>query len=94
MKYPSILEKLSKELDVPKEVVDAAYKSFFAFIRETITSLPLKEDLEEEDFNKLKTNFNLPAIGKLHCTYERYLGMKEQNKFVKKLREEYEHKKD
>lgn len=92
MRYPNIVEALSEELDIPKEVVDAAYKSFYAFIRETITSLPLKEDLTEEEFNKLRTNFNLPALGKLHCTYERYLGMKEQQKYVKKLREKYGNK--
>lgn len=94
MKYHNILEKLSKELNLPQEVVDAAYKSFFAFIRETVSSLPLKEDLTEEEFNKLRTNFNIPALGKLHCTYERYLGMKEQNKYIRKLREEYGNKED
>ena len=86
MKYLDILERLSREMSLPKEVVDAAYKSFYTFIRETITGLPLKEDLTEEEFNKLKTNFNLPALGKLHCTYDRYLGMKEQKKFIENLR--------
>lgn len=94
MKYPEILEKLSKELNIPEEVVDAAYKSFFTFIRETASSLPLKEDLTEEEFNALRTNFNLPALGKLHCTYERYLGMKEKEKYIKNLRSHYEHKED
>lgn len=94
MKYPNIVETLSKELNVPTEVVDAAYKSFYSFMREVITSLPLKEDLSEEEFNSLRTNFNLPALGKLHCTYERYLGMKEQQKYIKKLKEEYGNKED
>lgn len=92
MKYPEILETLSEELAIPKDVVDAAYKSFYSFIRETITSLPLKKDLTEEEFNSLKTNFNIPALGKLHCTYERYLGMKEQNKYIENLKKQYEHK--
>ena len=94
MKYPNIVENLSKELDIPSEVVDAAYKSFYNFIRETISGLPLKEDLTEEEFNQLKTNFNIPALGKLHCTYERYLGMKEQKKYINKLKEEYGNKED
>jgi hypothetical protein len=92
MKYPDIIKTLSEELSVPEEVVDAAYKSFFAFMRETIKGLPLKENLSEEEFSKLRTNFNIPALGKLHCTYERYLGMKEQNEYIKKLREEYGNK--
>lgn len=94
MRYPNIVETLSEELSLPKEVVDAAYKSFFTFIRETIKSLPLKEDLTEEEFNQLRTNFNIPSLGKLHCTYERYKGMKEQHKYVKKLKEKYGHKED
>lgn len=94
MKYPEIINKLSEELSVPKEVVDAAYKSFYTFIRKTITSLPLKKDLTEEEFSALKTNFNIPALGKLHCTYERYLGMKEQSKYIKNLRKKYGDKED
>lgn len=92
MKYPDIVKALSEELNISEEVVDAAYKSFYAFMREVIVDLPLKEDLTEEEFNNLKTNFNLPALGKLHCTYERYLGMKEQKKYIKKLKERYEDK--
>jgi hypothetical protein len=89
MKYPEIIETLSVEMNLPQEVVDTAYKSFYAFMREVITGLPLKEDLSEEEFGLLKTNFNIPALGKLHCTYDRYLRMKEQQKYIKKIREEY-----
>ena len=48
-------------MNLEEEVVDTAYKSFFEFIRETISALPLKEDLTEEQFKELKTNFNIPA---------------------------------
>lgn len=94
MKYPDILKLLSEELNISEEVVDTAYKSFYAFIRETITNLPLKKNLTEEEFNALKTNFNLPSLGKLHCTYERYLGIKEQSKYIKNLKKKYENKED
>jgi hypothetical protein len=33
---------------------------------------PLKENLCEEDFKKLRLNFNIPSLGKLICTYDRY----------------------
>ena len=92
MKYPDAVEALSEELGIPQEVVGAAYKSFYSFIREKISALPLKEELSEEEFNKLKTNFNIPALGKLNCTYERYLGMKQRQKYVEKLKEEYVNK--
>lgn len=94
MRYEKAVSKLSEELRLSEEVVDEVFKSFYAFIRETISSLPLKEELTEEEFNKLRTNFNIPAIGKLHCTYDRYRGKKEQLKYIRKLKEKYEDKKD
>lgn len=94
MTYKEAVILLSQELNIPEEVVDAAYKSFFEFIRETIISLPLKDDLSEEDFNRLRTNFNIPSLGKLHCTYERYKGMKERVNYLKKLKEIYDTQED
>jgi hypothetical protein len=94
MTYTEAVNKISEELDIPEDVVDKAYKSFYTFIREKIKTLPFKEDLTEEEFSSLKTNFNIPAIGKLHCTYDRYLGMKERFKYFNKIKEAYEHKED
>lgn len=87
MKYPDIVHELSKEMSLKEEVIDTIYKSFYNFIRESITNLPLKGELSEEEFNDLKTNFNIPAIGKLHCTYERYLKMKKQKEYLDKLKD-------
>jgi hypothetical protein len=86
MSYPDIIGKVSEELNLPKEVVDKAYKSFWLFINQSIQSLPLKENLNEEDFAKLKTNYNIPSLGKLTCTYERMLGVKKRFNFIKQIR--------
>lgn len=86
MSYPDIISKVSEELNLPKEVVDKAYKSFWLFINQSIQSLPLKENLNEEDFAKLKTNYNIPSLGKLTCTYERMLGVKKRFNFLKQIR--------
>lgn len=86
MSYPDIIGKVSEELNLPKEVVDKAYKSFWLFINQSIRSLPLKENLNEEDFAKLKTNYNIPSLGKLTCTYERMLGVKKRFNFIKQIR--------
>jgi len=80
MKYEDIIKKLSEEMNLEEEVVDAAYKSFFEFIKDTISQLPLKEDLTEEEFNSFRTNFNIPALGKLHCTYDKYLSKRRRYK--------------
>lgn len=94
MIYPDIEKEVSQKLNIPEDVVDAAYKSFYEFVKEKITELPLKDELSEEEFSKLKTNFNIPSLGKLHCTYERYTKVKERLKYVNKLKELYETKED
>ena len=87
MNYPDIIDKVSKELDISVEVVDAAYKSYWKFIKQTIQSLPLNDDISEEDFTKLRTKFNIPSLGKLTCTFDRMVGVKKRFKYIKRLRE-------
>ena len=57
MIYSEAIQHVSIELGLPPEVVKRAYESHWKFIRETIQALPLKEDLSEEEFSKLRTNF-------------------------------------
>lgn len=85
--YEDLFKSVSEELNIPEEVVKKAYYSFWEFIRTKIQDLPLKEDLSEEEFNELKTNFNIPSLGKLSCTYDRFLGVRERYKYIKKLKE-------
>lgn len=87
MNYPDIIGKVSEELNIPAEVVDAAYKSYWKFIKQTIQSLPLKDDIDEEEFAKLRTNFNIPSLGKLTCTFDRMMGVKKRLKYIKQIRE-------
>ena len=87
MIYFDIVGKVSRELNLPKEVVDKTYKAYWLFIKNHIQSLPLKKNLNEEDFAKLRTNFNIPSLGKLNCTYDRMLGMKKRYKLIKQIRE-------
>lgn len=86
MNYKPIFEQVSKETEIPEEVISVAYRTFWRFIKETISSLPLKEDLTEEEFNELKTNFNIPSLGKLCLTYDRYIGMKKRFKYLNELK--------
>ena len=90
MNYPDIIGKVSQEMDIPLEVVDTVYKSYWKFIKQTIQSLPLKDDISEEEFAKLRTNFNIPSLGKLTCTFDRMMGVKKRFKYIKRLRENAE----
>ena len=76
MRYSEVFSSVSDELGIPVKVVSSAYRHYWMFIKETIQSLPLKDDLSKEDFSGLRTNFNIPELGKLNCTYDRYQGVK------------------
>lgn len=77
------LKRLSKELDIPEDTILKVYKSYWKFIKDTIKDLPLKEDITEEEYNKYKTSFNIPYLGKLACPYKRFTGMKKKLKYFK-----------
>lgn len=87
MNYSDIVTKVSEELNLPKAIIDKTYKAYWLFIKQHIQSLPLKENINEEDFAKLRTNFNIPSLGKLTCTYDRMLNMKKRFEIIKKIRE-------
>lgn len=68
-------------------MVDKVYRSYWKSIRDTIQELSLKDDISEEEFQKLRTNFNIPSLGKLLCTYDRVKRIKERYKYIRNLRE-------
>ena len=84
MDYKPIFEKVSSELNIPVKVVEYAYKSYWKFIREKIKELPLKDIKDEEEFLKLRTNFNIPSIGKLGITLNRFNKVNKIELFVNK----------
>lgn len=65
-----IFEDVSKETGLPIHIIENIYESQWEFIYEKISTLDLDE-VNEEEFNKLKTNFNIPALGKLFTSYNR-----------------------
>lgn len=86
MIYSEAIKQVSIELGLPPQVVKEAYESFWTFIRNNIKALPLKEDLSKEEFDKLRTNFNVPSLGKLSCTYDRFIGIKKRLKYLNKAK--------
>ena len=82
MNYNEIVIRVSQETGLPGKVVDKVFKAYWSFIRASIQALPLKELLSEEEFSKLKTNFNIPSLGKLTCTYEDYLRQKKRHEHI------------
>lgn len=80
MTYKEIVAKVAEETGLPVMLVDRTYKAYWKTIRDYVSSLPLKEDLSEEDFAKLRPNINIPSLGKLYVNVDRYNAMKKSYK--------------
>ena len=88
MTYDEIIATVAGELGLPKGLVDKTYRAYWRVVREHITSLPLKKDLTDEEFLKLQPNVNIPSIGKLNVTLDRYQRRKEAfSKYIQQLQE-------
>ena len=82
----SIILNASRTLKISPDVVEKVYKAYWLYIKTTIEALPLKDNLNEEEFLKLRTNFNVPSLGKLYVTWNRFVRYKKRYELIKKLR--------
>lgn len=87
MNYKEAIKIASTELNIDEKFLDKVYKAYWRSIKEHIESLPLKDNLTEGEFNKLRPCVNVPSIGKFYVTYNRY-------KKIKKYYEDYKSKKN
>tara|TARA_R110002050_G_scaffold58647_1_gene131490 strand:+ start:8090 stop:8359 length:270 start_codon:yes stop_codon:yes gene_type:complete len=71
------IEKISAEMSIPKEVVVKAIESQYEFIRKKTKELHFDPNLTREEFDAMKTNFNIPCIGKLYASFYMYRKMNE-----------------
>lgn len=84
MNINEIYKAVSSQTDIPVDKVRKVYTSYWRAVREHIISLPLKEDLTDDEFMALRPNVNIPSIGKLYVTLDRYKAMKKTyNKIIK-----------
>ena len=86
MKYSDIINKVSEELNLPRELVENTYKAYWNFIRVTIEELPLKTELSQEKYRNLRTSINIPSIGKLYVTWNRLVGCKKRFNLIRQIR--------
>lgn len=86
--FQRVIKDVSKKLNLPQEVITVAYRSYWEFIREEIQKLELKYDITEEEFNQLRTNFNIPSIGKLYLTWDKLVNVKKRRIYIEKIKRE------
>lgn len=90
MTYEEIISKVAEDNNLDREFVDKVYKLFWFSIKEKIKELPLKDALSEEEFNRLTTNFNIPSLGKLYVTYDKYQSVKRKFNYIRNIRKRNE----
>ena len=71
------IRKVSRKLSVDQKLVEQVYKSYWMFIKEHISSLPLRE-LSQEEYDSTVSNVNLPYLGKLYVDYNKLGKYKER----------------
>lgn len=86
MEYEDIVSRVADSMGLSKKLVDRTYKAYWKAVKEYITTLPLKQDLSDEEFLKLRPNVNIPSIGKLYVTLDRYKTIKKKHFEIEKLK--------
>lgn len=82
--------RVAMETGLPGQLVDKAYKSYWRVVRSHISSMPLDNDLSDEEFLALRPNVNIPSLGKFHVTLDRYRGVRRRLEIARKLHDENE----
>ena len=66
------ITELAKKYNITIEEVEGIVLSQSEFIKLKTSKLVLVDGLSKEQFDSLKTNFNLPSIGKLFASFYIY----------------------
>ena len=82
MSYEEIISKVAESTGFSRGFVNKVYRAYWKAVRQDVTSLPLYEDMTDEEFNKLRPNVNIPSIGKLYVTIDRYKRIRDKSKTV------------
>ena len=77
--------QVAKELNISPALSQLIYKSYWKFIRSSISDLEL-DNITEEDFKKLTTNFNIPYIGKLYTSYDKIQKYNRRIKYLENVK--------
>ena len=76
MTFKQIIKQVAKELKLPEDLVRNTYKSYWKVIKQIIERNNIKSNdnliFTSDEFNNNVININVPSIGKLNCTYDKY----------------------
>ena len=76
IKAKELAEKYKLDLEVVKRIISSPYD----FIQKKTRELNFKDGLTREEFDKMKTNFNIPGLGKLYASFYLYNEIQKKKK--------------
>jgi hypothetical protein len=69
MRYDNIAEDVARQLDMSVDTIKLIYKKLFLYMRDKIRDIDVKNIESKDEFDKLKTSFNLQHLGKFYINY-------------------------
>ncbi len=76
IKAKEIADKHGVTIDEMKKIISAPYD----FIQKKAKEIKLEDDLTREEFDAIKKNFNIPALGKLYASHYQYNEIQKKKK--------------
>jgi hypothetical protein len=76
IKAKELAEKYNLDIEIIKKIISSPYE----FIQKKTRQLNFKDGLTREEFDKIKTNFNIPGIGKLYASFYLYNEIQKKKK--------------
>tara|TARA_R110000824_G_scaffold376614_1_gene567747 strand:- start:574 stop:840 length:267 start_codon:yes stop_codon:yes gene_type:complete len=77
------IKELASKHNLPMEMIEGIVMAPYEFIQEESKRIEFKDGMTRSEFDELKTNFNIPSLGKLYASHFMYKEI--QNKKKKKL---------
>tara|TARA_R110002050_G_scaffold97749_1_gene203187 strand:+ start:1365 stop:1625 length:261 start_codon:yes stop_codon:yes gene_type:complete len=74
------IKELAEKHSLPVETIEKIIISPYEFIQEESKRIVFSDGMTREKFDKLKTNFNLPSLGKLYASYFMYNEIQKKKK--------------
>ena len=69
-KIKTLTHKIGLRYNLRDEIITKIINSPYKFTRDKISHLEMNDDITEEEYNKLKTNFIYPFLGKLYTNFD------------------------
>ena len=78
------IKELALKHGVPVSVIEEVVSSPYEFIRSQSKEIDFKDGMNREEFDSMKTNFNIPSIGKLYASHFLYNNIQNNKEKSKK----------